>query len=101
MAFNEEEVVRAIFESKIPIISAVGHEIDNSLSDYVADVRAPTPTAAAEIALPDISVIKKNIDVFSSTIFSSIQNRINFNKEKYKKYIYQIFLKLLKIKYKV
>ncbi len=98
MAFNEEVVVRAIFESKIPIISAVGHEIDNSLSDYVADIRAPTPTAAAEIALPDISVIKKNIDVFSNTILSSIQNRINFEREKYKQYILPKFFKIIENK---
>ena len=98
MAFNEEEVVRAIFESKIPIISAVGHEIDNSLSDYVADVRAPTPTAAAEIALPDISVLKQNIDVSTNTIFSFIQNRINFYKEMYKKYILPSFFKIIENK---
>jgi exodeoxyribonuclease VII large subunit len=98
MAFNEEEVVRAIFESKIPIISAVGHEIDNSLSDYVADVRAPTPTAAAEIALPDISVLKNNVEVSANAIISSIQNRINFYKEKYKKYILPNFFKIIENK---
>ncbi|MBI9017856.1 MAG: exodeoxyribonuclease VII large subunit [Phycisphaerae bacterium] len=53
-AFNEEVVARAIFNSTIPIISAVGHEIDNSISDFVADVRAATPTAAAELAVPVI-----------------------------------------------
>ncbi len=66
-AYNEEVVARAIYNSKIPVISAVGHEIDFTIADYVADKRAATPTAAAEIAVPNILDISQNID--------SIQNR--------------------------
>lgn len=57
-AFNEEIVARSIFESKIPIISAVGHEIDFTISDFVADKRAETPTAAAQMAVPDINELR-------------------------------------------
>ena len=61
-AFNEEEVARAIASSRVPVISAVGHETDFTVADLVADVRAPTPSAAAEMALPDISRELRNID---------------------------------------
>lgn len=61
-AFNEEIVVKSIFESKIPIISAVGHETDFTLADYVADVRAPTPSAAAEIAIAEKAQLFKSLD---------------------------------------
>ncbi len=61
-AFNEEAVARAIYESKLPVISAVGHEIDFSIADFVADLRAPTPSAAAEMAVPDAIQLSERID---------------------------------------
>lgn len=61
--FNEEIVARAIFNSNIPIVSAVGHEIDFTISDFVADVRAPTPSAAAELVSPDQSVLRQQVSV--------------------------------------
>jgi len=74
--FNEEVVARAISVSKIPIISAVGHETDYSISDMVADVRAPTPSAAAEIVSPSVSDIKENFDRLEMKLESYIKNLI-------------------------
>ena len=70
-AFNEEIVARAIFESRIPIISAVGHETDTTIADFVADLRAPTPTAAAELAVPNQQELYQR--VLSSTIATYIK----------------------------
>jgi len=75
-AFNEEIVARAIFESKVPIISGVGHEVDFTISDYVADLRAPTPSVAMEIATPDIIDIENFIKEFISKSSSNIQEII-------------------------
>lgn len=71
-AFNEEIVARAIYESKIPIISAVGHEIDYTIADYVADLRAPTPTGAAEMAVPVLTDVKNNIDNYKIRLRENI-----------------------------
>ena len=80
--FNEEKVARAIYECKIPVISAVGHEIDYTISDYVSDLRAPTPTAAAELAVPDINEIKYKIQNYSNRANKSISDKLVKNKEK-------------------
>ena len=76
MAFNEEIVARAIFTSKVPIISAVGHEADTPISDFVADLRAPTPTAAGNFAVPDIKEIKGNLNRLNEKITQNINDRI-------------------------
>ena len=76
-AFNEEIVAHAIYECKTPIISAVGHEIDWTIADFVADLRAPTPTGAAEMAVPTVLDIKTLIDNYKIRLNKNIKNMIN------------------------
>lgn len=81
-AFNEEMVAREIFVSKIPIISAVGHEVDFTISDFVSDLRAPTPTGAAELAVPNMSDVFSLIQNYEIRITENINNRIKFCERK-------------------
>ena len=78
-AFNEEVVARAIFRSKIPVISAVGHEIDFTISDFVADKRAETPTAAAEMAVPDLSEIRRRLEKSRDDLLVQLNNKVRFD----------------------
>ena len=78
-AFNEEVVARAIFRSKIPVISAVGHEIDFTISDFVADKRAETPTAAAEMAVPDLSEIRRRLEKSRDDLLVQLNNKVKFD----------------------
>lgn len=83
-AFNEEIVVREIFNSEIPIISSVGHETDTTIADFVADVRAATPTAAAEIATPDIFKLNSDITHFENVMRKVLMDKVVTNKNKLK-----------------
>ncbi|MHC8516935.1 exodeoxyribonuclease VII large subunit [Sporosarcina sp. ITBMC105] len=81
-AFNEESVARAIFSCKIPIISAVGHETDTTIADFVADMRAPTPTAAAELAVPSKEELFDRILQRKRSIYRSFSNQIKTERKR-------------------
>ena len=83
--FNEEIVAHSIYESKIPIISAVGHETDFSISDFVADLRAPTPSAAAELAVPDIYEVKQKINTYQNRLKMALTKKLEIMKLRYDK----------------
>ena len=84
-AFNDERVARAIYESEIPVISAVGHEPDVAISDFVADRRASTPSNAAEIAVPDQREIYRRLDALQTRMVQSEQKRVKALREQFEK----------------
>jgi exodeoxyribonuclease VII large subunit len=81
-AFNEEAVARAIFESRIPVISAVGHEVDFSIADFVADRRAPTPSAAAEMIVPDSQELLGNLAYYREKFHNHLMQLLAGNRDK-------------------
>lgn len=83
--FNEEIVARAIYESELPIISAVGHETDFTIADFVADLRAPTPSAAAELAVPDVYELKQKINDYQNRCRMSLKKQIQVMRLRYEK----------------
>ena len=81
-AFNDERVARAIFDSKIPVISAVGHEPDVTISDYVADLRAATPSNAAELAVPDQQELRKKLSMMQASMEQSVQKTLKLSRQR-------------------
>ena len=83
--YNEEITARAIYESEIPIISAVGHETDFTIADFVADLRAPTPSAAAELAQADVREIKIKLETYQNRYKNALKKKIEYMKLRYNK----------------
>ena len=79
-AFNEEEVARAIFNCNTPVISAVGHETDTTIADFVSDMRAPTPSAAAELAVFDYRILSEQLDTMRRRMYQNMAQKVNVSR---------------------
>ena len=82
-AFNDEQVAQAIYQSEIPVISAVGHEPDVTISDYVADLRAATPSNAAELAVPDCDILRQQLDSIMGSMQTVVLRQLNAARKHY------------------
>lgn len=80
--FNDELLARAIYACPIPVISAVGHETDFTICDFVSDLRAPTPSAAAELAVPDIEALMMNMSVLTDRLYNAVNRKLEFEKKR-------------------
>ena len=91
--FNEEIVAKSIYDSKIPIISAVGHETDFTISDFTADLRAPTPSAAAELAVADVYEVSKKINSYQDRLRMALVKKVQLMKLRYDKCMASVVFK--------
>ena len=89
-AFNEEKVARAIFECRTPVISAVGHETDFTIADFVADLRAPTPSAAAELAVDDFRSVADTVKGYEERIRRAMRTRLDLYRSRMSQYQMQM-----------